>query len=50
MGYERLHINNEADLLANHRKQIELMNKVPLIDGEWQRLKDMILGSQLDNG
>ena len=21
-----------------------------MIDGEWQRLKDMILGSQLDNG
>ena len=47
MGYEHLHINNEAELLANLRKQIELMNKVNLTDGEWQRLKDMILGSQL---
>ena len=47
MGYERLHINNEFDLLVNLRKQLELMNKVSLTDGEWQRLKDMILGSQL---
>lgn len=47
MGYEHLHINNEAELLANLRKQIELMNKINLTDGEWQRLKDMILGSQL---
>jgi type I restriction enzyme R subunit len=47
MGYERLHINNESDLLVNLRKQLELMNKVSLTDGEWQRLKDMILGSQL---
>ena len=47
MGYERLYINSEADLITNLRSQIELMNKVKLTDGEWQRLKDMILGPQL---
>ena len=37
-GYERLHINNEADLLANLRLQLETLNEVKLSDGEWQRL------------
>ena len=46
-GYERLHINNEADLLANLRLQLETLNEVKLSDGEWQRLKVMLLGEQM---
>ena len=46
-GYERLHINNEADLLANLRKQLETLNEVELSDSEWQRLKVMLLGEQM---
>lgn len=47
MGYEYVQIHSEAELIANLRKQIELMNKVRLTDGEWSRLKNMILGPQL---
>ena len=47
MGYEYLQIHSEEELLTNLRKQIELMNHVALTDGEWSRLKDMILGPQL---
>ena len=47
MGYEYLPIHSEEDMLANLRNQIELMNKLKLTDGEWQRLKDLILGPQL---
>ena len=46
-GYERLHINNEADLLANLRLQLETFNEVKLSDSEWQRLKVMLLGEQM---
>ena len=46
-GYERLHINNETDLLANLRLQLETLNEVKLSDGEWQRLKVMLLGEQM---
>lgn len=46
-GYERLYINNETDLLANLRLQLETLNEVKLSDGEWQRLKVMLLGEQM---
>lgn len=46
-GYERLHINNEADLLANLRKQLETLNELRLSDSEWERLKVMLLGEQM---
>lgn len=37
-GYEYLAINSEEDLIANLRKQLELLNKVTLSDKEWERL------------
>ena len=46
-GYERLHINNEAELLANLRLQLETLNEVRLSESEWQRLKVMLLGEQM---
>ena len=46
-GYERLHINSEADMLNNLRLQLELLNEIKLSDSEWQRLKVMLLGEQM---
>ena len=46
-GYERLRINSEAELLANLRLQLETLNEVRLSEGEWQRLKTMLLGEQM---
>ena len=46
-GYERLHINNEADMLKNLRLQLELLNEIKLSDSEWKRLKVMLLGEQM---
>ena len=46
-GYERLHINSEADMLNNLRLQLELLNDIKLSDSEWQRLKVMLLGEQM---
>jgi len=47
IGYERLHITSEADLLLNLRRQLEALNELTLSDSEWQRLKTMLLGEQL---
>ena len=47
-GYERLHINSEADMLNNLRLQLELLNEIKLSDSEWQRLKVMLLGEQMN--
>lgn len=47
IGYERLHITSEADLLLNLRRQLEALNELTLSDSEWQRLKAMLLGEQL---
>ena len=46
-GYERLHINSEADMLNNLRLQLELLNEIKLSDSEWLRLKVMLLGEQM---
>ncbi len=37
-GYERLAINSEEELIANLRKQLELLNKVTFSDKEWSQL------------
>ena len=34
-GYERLHINNAAELVANLRRQLELLNNYKFTDREW---------------
>lgn len=36
-AYERLTITSEADLIANLRAQLELLNKVEFSDNEWNR-------------
>jgi len=36
-GYEYLRINNEATLVANLRKQLELLNSYAFSDDEWNR-------------
>ncbi|MBQ6650515.1 MAG: type I restriction endonuclease subunit R, partial [Atopobiaceae bacterium] len=38
-GYEYLPIASEADLLANLRRQLELLNGLALSDREWKRLQ-----------
>ena len=37
-GYEYLVVNSEDDLIANLRKQLEILNKVTFSDKEWERL------------
>ena len=46
-GYEYVQIKNEAALLANLRKQLELLNDVTLSDTEWARLLPMISNEQM---
>lgn len=36
-AYERIHIASEADLIANLRTQLELLNDVAFTDPEWSR-------------
>ena len=36
-GYEYLTIHNEAELIANLRKQLEKLNDITFTDSEWQR-------------
>jgi type I restriction enzyme, R subunit len=36
-GYEYLAIHHEADLIANLRRQLELLNDYTFTDGEWKR-------------
>lgn len=36
-GYDYLPIHNEAELIANLRRQIERLNGITFTDGEWQR-------------
>ena len=44
-GYERLHINNAAELVANLRHQLELLNNYKFTDREW----DSFFKSKLAN-
>ena len=36
-GYERLSISSEAALIANLRRQLELLNRFTFSDAEWER-------------
>lgn len=36
-GYEYLHIHQEADLIANLRRQLEALNSYQFTDSEWER-------------
>ena len=46
-GYEYVQIKNEAALLANLRRQLEILNDVTLSDSEWARLLPMISNDQM---
>ena len=46
-GYEYAHIKDEAGLLQNLRRQLELLNDVVLSDNEWNRLLPMISNEQM---
>lgn len=39
-AYDRLTITSEAELVANLRRQLEVLNKIEFSDGEWQRFFD----------
>ena len=46
-GYEYVQVKNEAGLLVNLRRQLELLNDVVLSDSEWSRLLPMISNEQM---
>ena len=43
LGYERLTIHKEADLITNLRTQLEKLNNYRFTDGEWKRFWDCLL-------
>ena len=45
LGYERLTIHREADLIANLRTQLEKLNNYRFTDGEWKRFWDEVLAN-----
>lgn len=45
LGYERLTIHKEADLIANLRIQLEKLNDYRFSDGEWKRFWNEVLAN-----
>lgn len=45
LGYERLTIHKEADLIANLRTQLENLNNYRFTDGEWKRFWNEVLAN-----
>ena len=45
LGYERLTIHKEADLIANLRTQLEKLNNYHFTDGEWKRFWTEVLAN-----
>lgn len=45
LGYERLTIHKEADLIANLRTQLEKLNNYRFTDVEWKRFWDEVLAN-----
>ena len=45
LGYERMTIHKEADLIANLRTQLEKLNDYRFTDGEWKRFWDEVLAN-----
>ena len=46
LGYERLTIHKEAELIANLRTQLEKLNNYRFTDGEWKRFWDEVLANR----
>ncbi len=49
LGYERLTIHKEKDLIENLRYQLEKLNDYQFTDGEWSRFFGEILANERDN-
>ena len=45
LGYERLAVHKEADLIANLRTQLEKLNNYHFTDGEWKRFWNEVLAN-----
>ena len=45
LGYERLTVHKEADLIANLRTQLEKLNNYRFTDGEWKRFWNEVLAN-----
>ena len=45
LGYERLTIHKEADLITNLRAQLEKLNNYRFTDGEWKRFWNEVLAN-----
>ena len=45
LGYERLTIHKEADLITNLRTQLEKLNNYRFTDGEWKRFWNEVLAN-----
>ncbi len=45
-GYEHLQLKSEAELIANLRKQLELLNKITFSDAEWTRFFETVIAGQ----
>ena len=45
LGYERLTVHKEADLIANLRTQLEKLNNYHFTDGEWKRFWNEVLAN-----
>ena len=48
LGYERLTIHKEKDLIDNLRLQLEKLNNYSFTDGEWQRFFTEVLANSKD--
>ena len=48
LGYERLTIHKETDLIDNLRLQLEKLNNYSFTDGEWQRFFTEVLSNSKD--
>lgn len=46
-GYEYIRVKDEAALLANLRRQLEVFNDIVLSDNEWRRLLPMVTNEQM---
>ena len=50
-GYEHLSVHDEAGLVANLRRQLEILNDMTFTDGEWDRFfKTAIVSSDAEDG
>ena len=49
LGYEYLQIHNEADLIANLRAQLEILNDYKFSDSEWEQFFREVCANKNEN-